>query len=69
MSRCSSIVLAVYGLVGLVDEGRTLGSLQTRMISGAWPPPAPSEWYAWIVRPLKASMDSSTQADSLSVSV
>ena len=24
------------------------------MMSGAWPPPAPSVWYAWIVRPLNA---------------
>ena len=32
------------GLVGLVDEGRTLGWEQTFKISGAWPPPAPSLW-------------------------
>ena len=44
MSRCSSRVLTVKGRVGLVEEGRTLGSPQTRMMSGAWPPPAPSEW-------------------------
>ena len=30
------------GRVGLVEEGNTLGRLQTLRISGAWPPPAPS---------------------------
>ena len=44
MSRCSSSVLTVNGRVGLVELGRTFGSPQTRMMSGAWPPPAPSEW-------------------------
>jgi hypothetical protein len=39
------------------------------MMSGAWPPPAPSVWKAWIVRPLKAAMVSSTKPLSLSVSV
>ena len=32
-------------------------------------PPAPSVWYVWIHRPLKASKVRSTQQDSLSVSV
>ena len=31
------------------------------MMSGAWPPPAPSVWKAWMVRPLKALMVSSTK--------
>ena len=44
MSRCSSNVLTVYGFVGFVDDGRQYGSPATRMMSGAWPPPAPSEW-------------------------
>ena len=39
------------------------------MMSGAWPPPAPSEWYVWIARPLIAAIESSTKPDSLSVSV
>ena len=39
------------------------------MMSGAWPPPAPSVWKLWIVRPLKAAIVSSTKPDSLSVSV
>ncbi len=39
------------------------------MMSGAWPPPAPSVWYVWMVRPLKAASVSSTNPDSLSVSV
>ena len=42
MSRCSSIVFTVNGRVGLVDEGITLGCPHTLMMSGAWPPPAPS---------------------------
>jgi hypothetical protein len=36
---CSSIVLTVKGLVGLVDPGSTLGYPHTEMMSGAWPPP------------------------------
>ena len=44
MSRCSSSVLTVSGRVGLVLLGSTCGSPQTRMMSGACPPPAPSEW-------------------------
>ena len=31
----------VKGIVGLVEEGRTFDSPQRRMMSGAWPPPAP----------------------------
>ena len=69
MSRCSAMVFFVYGRVGLVEEGMTLGSPATRMMSGAWPPPAPSVWKAWMVRPLKAAMVSSTKPDSLRVSV
>ena len=44
MSKCSSMVFLVNGLVGLVDDGITFASEHTLMISGAWPPPAPSEW-------------------------
>lgn len=69
MSKCSSIVLAVYGLVGFVDDGSTDFSPTTLIISGACPPPAPSEWYVWIHLPLNASIVCSTQADSFSVSV
>ena len=45
MSRCSSSVFLVKGIVGFVDEGRTFGSPHRRMMSGACPPPAPSVWY------------------------
>lgn len=45
------MVLTVCGRVGLVELGRTYGSETTLMMSGACPPPAPSVWYAWIVRP------------------
>ena len=44
MSRCSSSVLTVCGRVGLVELGSTLGAAATVMMSGAWPPPAPSVW-------------------------
>ena len=49
MSRCSSSVFTVNGRVGLVEEGSTLGSPATVMMSGACPPPAPSVWKAWMV--------------------
>jgi hypothetical protein len=68
MSRCSSIVFFVYGRVGFVEDGMTLGLPQTEIMSGAWPPPAPSEWYVWMVRPLMALRECSQQADSLRVS-
>ncbi len=55
MSRCSSTVLTVWGRVGLVDDGSTLGSDTTVTMSGACPPPAPSVWYVWIVRPAMAA--------------
>jgi hypothetical protein len=42
MSRCSSMVLTVNGRVGLVELGSTLAKPQALMMSGAWPPPAPS---------------------------
>jgi len=35
MSRCSSIVFRVNGIVGFVDDGRTFDSPQRRMMSGA----------------------------------
>ena len=47
------MVLTVNGRVGFVEDGITFSSEQTLMISGACPPPAPSEWYVWIVRPLE----------------
>ncbi len=56
MSRCSSNALRVNGLVGLVDDGRQWASPLQRMMLGAWPPPAPSVWYMWMVRPAMASM-------------
>ena len=60
MSRCSSTVLTVCGRVGLVDDGNTCGSPATVMMSGAWPPPAPSVWYAWMPRPAIAARVSCT---------
>ena len=69
MSRCSSSVFTVKGIVGLVEDGRTFSTVATSIRSGACPPPAPSEWYVWIVRPAKALIVSSTQPHSLRVSV
>mmetsp|Transcript_10760 Transcript_10760/g.30227 ORF Transcript_10760/g.30227 Transcript_10760/m.30227 type:complete len:242 (+) Transcript_10760:880-1605(+) len=69
MSKCSSTVFTVNGRVGLVELGITFGSPQTRMMSGACPPPAPSEWYVCTERPRKAPSVSSTHPASLSVSV
>jgi hypothetical protein len=48
-------------MVGLVELGSTLGSPAALMMSGAWPPPAPSVWKVWMVRPLKAAMVASTK--------
>ena len=44
MSISSSYVLIEKGLVGLVELGKRFGSPQTRIMSGALPPPAPSQW-------------------------
>ena len=44
MSRCSATVFTVCGRVGLVEDGSTFGYEAIRMMSGAWPPPAPSVW-------------------------
>ena len=63
MSRCSSSVFTVKGRVGLVEDGSTFFRPATLMMSGACPPPAPSVWKAWMVRPLKAAMVSSTKPD------
>ena len=69
MSRCSSSVFTVKGRVGLVEDGSTCSSPQILMMSGAWPPPAPSVWKAWMVRPFIAPSVCSTKPDSFSVSV
>ena len=57
------MVLRVNGRVGLVEDGSTFFSPAILMISGAWPPPAPSVWKAWMVRPLKAFTVSSTNPE------
>ena len=49
-------MLTVNGRVGLVLEGSTLGRPAILMMSGAWPPPAPSVWKLWIARPLIAAI-------------
>ena len=57
------MVLRVNGRVGLVDDGSTFSRPATLMMSGACPPPAPSVWKAWMVRPLNALMVSSTKPE------
>ena len=69
ISRCSSSVFFVKGMVGLVDDGSTFSNAAAFMISGACPPPAPSVWYVWIVLPLNALIVSSTKPASFKVSV
>ncbi len=56
-------------MVGLVDEGSTFGSPQILMMSGAWPPPAPSVWKVEMERPFIAATEASTKPASFSVSV
>ena len=57
------MVLRVNGRVGLVEDGSTFLRPATLMMSGACPPPAPSVWKAWMVRPLNALMVSSTKPE------
>ena len=57
-------MLTVNGRVGLVLDGRTLGWPAILMMSGAWPPPAPSVWKLWIARPLIAAIESSMNPHS-----
>ena len=54
---------------GVVDEARMFGSPASASRSGAWPPPQPSMWKAWTVRPPKAASVSSTDSASLRPSV
>lgn len=69
MSRCSASVFVVNGLVGFVDDGKIFFSPAIFIMSGAWPPPAPSVWYVWIVLPAMACIVSSTKPHSFNVSV
>ena len=69
MSRCSATVLTVWGRVGLVEPGSTLGCPAMVMMSGAWPPPAPSVWKAWMLRPPIARSVESTKPASLRLSL
>ena len=57
------MVFRVNGRVGLVDDGSTFLRPATLMMSGACPPPAPSVWKAWMVRPLNAAIVSSTKPE------
>ena len=59
----------VYGRVGLVDAGNTLGYIAAFIISGACPPPAPSVWKVWITLPSIALIVSSRKPASFNVSV
>ena len=59
MSISSSYVFSEKGFVGFVELGRMFASPTQRMMSGALPPPAPSQWYTCITRPPIASSVSS----------
>jgi hypothetical protein len=69
IGRCSTAALIPKGTVGVVDEQMTLGSRTRPSRSGTCPPPVPSTWYAWTVRPAIAATVSSSSAASCSPSV
>src|SRR3989304_4435262 len=46
MSRCSSIVFTVNGMVGFVEDGRQFGSPPTRGVGGGAAPAGPAAWAA-----------------------
>ena len=69
ISKSSSITFLVYGLVGLVEEGSTFLCPATTIISGACPPPAPSEWKVWTVLPPNAFIVLETKPPSFNESV
>lgn len=68
MSMCSLTVLTVNGRVGLVEAGSTFRRLTMVIMSGAWPPPAPSTWKTWIGWSPMALMVSATAPASFSES-
>ena len=47
----SSTALTPHGIVGVVEEQMTFASRTMPIRSGTCPPPVPSTWYAWTVRP------------------
>ena len=65
----SSAALTPHGIVGVVDEQMTFASRTIPIRSGTWPPPVPSTWYAWTVRPAIAATVSSSSALSWRPSV
>ena len=69
IGTCSTAVWTPNGIVGVVDEHRIEGSRTRPRRSGTWPPPVPSTWYAWTVRPAIAATVSSSSALSWSPSV
>ena len=69
IGRCSAAAWTPNGSVGVVDEHRIDGSRTRPSRSGTWPPPEPSTWYAWTVRPAIAATVSSSSALSWSPSV
>ena len=69
IARCSASAPAPNGTVGEVEEVSTRSRPASASRSGAWPPPQPSMWNAWIVRPPNAASVSSTDSASLRPSV
>jgi len=63
----NAVILDHWGIVKAdigIKEGRIAA-----IMSGAWPPPAPSVWKVWMVRSLNAESVCSKKPDSFNVSV
>ncbi len=69
MPKCSPSASRPKGRVGLVEEPMTLGTPAIFSTLGTWPPPQPSMWKAWMVRPSSTARVSCTDRHSLRPSV
>ena len=69
MSKCSATASRPNGSVGFIDDPITFGIPARLRASGVCPPPQPSTWKAWAVRPSSTAMVSRTSRLSFSPSV
>ncbi len=69
MPKCSPSASRPKGRVGLVEEPMTFGTPAIFSTLGTWPPPQPSMWKAWMVRPSSTFRVSSTDRHSFNPSV
>src|ERR671910_371635 len=69
IARCSASAPTPNGTVGEVEDVSTRSRPARASRSGAWPPPQPSMWNAWTVRPPNAAAVSSTESASFMPSV